>query len=106
SPRFAFLPGASIFQLGCAVAVGFRPRTSSTPAGFRPFDWPPPRGGARGMAVAIVTGGNSGIGRATAVALAQAGFDLGITWHREEERALDTAREVQETGVRCELRRL
>src|SRR5437764_10553751 len=58
------------------------------------------------MAVAIVTGGNSGIGRATAVALARFSFDLGITWHREEERALDTAREVQETGVRCELRRL
>jgi NAD(P)-dependent dehydrogenase (short-subunit alcohol dehydrogenase family) len=30
--------------------------------------------------VAIVTGSESGIGRATAVALAERGFDLGITW--------------------------
>jgi NAD(P)-dependent dehydrogenase (short-subunit alcohol dehydrogenase family) len=38
------------------------------------------------MPAAIVTGGNSGIGRATAVALARAGFDVGITWHRDEDR--------------------
>src|SRR5215208_2356135 len=38
------------------------------------------------MPGAIVTGGNSGIGRAAAVALAQAGFDVAITWHREEDR--------------------
>ena len=37
------------------------------------------------VAVAIVTGGNSGIGRASAVALAASGFDVGITWHRERE---------------------
>ena len=34
-----------------------------------------------------MTGGNSGIGRATSVALAAAGFDVGITWHRDEDRA-------------------
>jgi len=32
------------------------------------------------MPVAIVTGGNTGIGRATAVALAEDGFDVGIAW--------------------------
>lgn len=58
------------------------------------------------MAVAIVTGGNSGIGRATAVALANAGFDLGITWHREESRAETAMREIEQAGVRCELRHL
>ena len=58
------------------------------------------------MAVAIVTGGNSGIGRATAVTLARAGFDLGITWHRMEQRAESAAREIEETGARCELRQL
>ena len=36
---------------------------------------------------AIVTGSESGIGRATAVALAEAGYDLGITWYREREAA-------------------
>jgi NAD(P)-dependent dehydrogenase (short-subunit alcohol dehydrogenase family) len=58
------------------------------------------------MAVAIVTGANSGIGRATAVALARSGFDLGITWHREESRAHDAALEIEQGGVRCELRQL
>ncbi len=58
------------------------------------------------MAVAIVTGGNSGIGRATAVALANSGFDVGITWHREEDRAQSVAREIEEAGARCETRHL
>jgi NAD(P)-dependent dehydrogenase (short-subunit alcohol dehydrogenase family) len=58
------------------------------------------------MPVAIVTGGNSGIGRATAVALAQAGFDLGITWHRDEDRAESAAQEIERMGRRCALRYL
>src|ERR671917_316648 len=33
-----------------------------------------------GARVAIVTGSDSGIGRATAVALAEQGYDIGITW--------------------------
>src|ERR687890_724736 len=37
--------------------------------------------------VAIVTGSESGIGRATAVALARAGCDVGINWYREHELA-------------------
>jgi NAD(P)-dependent dehydrogenase (short-subunit alcohol dehydrogenase family) len=58
------------------------------------------------MSVAIVTGGNSGIGRATAVALAEAGFDVGITWHREEERAREAQREIESLGRRCASRHL
>ena len=58
------------------------------------------------MAVAIVTGGNSGIGRAAAIALASSGFDVGITWHRDEERATSAAREIEEAGARCETRHL
>jgi NAD(P)-dependent dehydrogenase (short-subunit alcohol dehydrogenase family) len=54
--------------------------------------------------VAIVTGGNSGIGRATAVALAHSGFDLGITWHRDEDRARSAVGEVEQLGRRCEVR--
>jgi NAD(P)-dependent dehydrogenase (short-subunit alcohol dehydrogenase family) len=52
--------------------------------------------------IAIVTGGNSGIGRATAVALAAGGFDLGITWHSEEERAESAVAEIESLGRRCE----
>ena len=58
------------------------------------------------MPVAIVTGGNSGIGRAAAVALAGAGFDLGITWHRVEERAEEAVGEIEGLGRRCEVRHL
>lgn len=41
---------------------------------------------------AIVTGSDSGIGRATAVALARAGIDVGVTWRSDEEGAEETAR--------------
>jgi NAD(P)-dependent dehydrogenase (short-subunit alcohol dehydrogenase family) len=53
------------------------------------------------MPVAIVTGGNSGIGRACAVALAARGFDVGIVWHSESERAEDTVAECESHGVRA-----
>src|SRR3712207_3085733 len=56
--------------------------------------------------VAIVTGSESGIGRATAVALAEQGFDLGITWYREQEAAEATAEEVRGLGRRAEVRHL
>lgn len=58
------------------------------------------------MTVAIVTGGNSGIGRAAAVELARAGFDIGITWHREQERAEVALAEIEGLGRRCALHRL
>jgi NAD(P)-dependent dehydrogenase (short-subunit alcohol dehydrogenase family) len=41
---------------------------------------------------AIVTGSDSGIGRATAIALARRGFAVGITWHTDEAGAHETAR--------------
>jgi NAD(P)-dependent dehydrogenase (short-subunit alcohol dehydrogenase family) len=58
------------------------------------------------MPIAIVTGGNSGIGRATAVALAERGFDVGITWHRVEERVESAVEEIERIGRRCEFRHL
>jgi len=50
---------------------------------------------------AIVTGSDSGIGRATAVALADAGMDVGVTWHSDEQGAHRTAAEVRSRGVQA-----
>jgi NAD(P)-dependent dehydrogenase (short-subunit alcohol dehydrogenase family) len=55
---------------------------------------------------AIVTGSDSGIGKAAAVELAQGGLDVGITWHTDEQGAADTAAEVRTHGRRAEVRRL
>jgi NAD(P)-dependent dehydrogenase (short-subunit alcohol dehydrogenase family) len=59
-----------------------------------------------GRRVAIVTGSESGIGRAIAVALAHQGCDLGITWYREETQGEATAAEVRRLGQRAEVRHL
>lgn len=55
---------------------------------------------------AVVSAADSGIGRATAVALAAAGMDVGITWHRDEPGAKETADEVRSHGRRAEIARL
>ena len=55
--------------------------------------------------VALVTGADSGIGRAAALLLASEGFDVGITMHEDEEGARGTAEEVVRRGQRCEIER-
>ncbi len=52
---------------------------------------------------AVVTASDSGIGRATAVALAEAGMDVGITWHADEAGAQQTADEVRGHGQQAEV---
>jgi NAD(P)-dependent dehydrogenase (short-subunit alcohol dehydrogenase family) len=56
--------------------------------------------------VAIVTGSESGIGRAVAAALAAQGCDVGITWYRDEAGGHATAEEVRALGRRAEVRHL
>ncbi|MEV6548566.1 SDR family oxidoreductase [Streptomyces sp. NPDC051597] len=55
---------------------------------------------------ALVTGSDSGIGRATAVRLAEAGLDVAITWHSDETGAQETADEVRATGRRAVVGRM
>jgi NAD(P)-dependent dehydrogenase (short-subunit alcohol dehydrogenase family) len=55
---------------------------------------------------AIVTASDSGIGRATAVALATSGLDVGVTWHSDKAGAQGTAAEVEKAGARAEIAHL
>jgi|SRR4051794_13415107 NAD(P)-dependent dehydrogenase (short-subunit alcohol dehydrogenase family) len=51
--------------------------------------------------LAIVTGGDSGIGQATAQLLATDGFDVALTFHTDEAGARRTADGIVERGQRC-----
>ncbi|MCK6526474.1 SDR family oxidoreductase [Myxococcota bacterium] len=51
--------------------------------------------------VALVTGGDSGIGRAVAVLFAKEGADVAISYLEEEEDAQETRRLVESEGRRC-----
>jgi NAD(P)-dependent dehydrogenase (short-subunit alcohol dehydrogenase family) len=55
---------------------------------------------------AIVTASDSGIGRSIAIVLARGGFDVGVTWHSDEEGARETARQVEQEGARAVVEQL
>lgn len=50
---------------------------------------------------AIITGGDSGIGRAVAYAFAKEGADIAIVYLNEEEDAQETQRTIEKMGRKC-----
>lgn len=86
----------------------FPEQTQELPGSFKLMDPLPDhgeqswRGAGRleGM-VALITGGDSGIGRAVAIAYAREGADIALSFLEEREDATDTARLVIDCGRRC-----
>jgi len=71
-----------------------RPRPESDGADYRAA------GKLRDMA-ALITGGDSGIGRAVAIAYAKEGADVAIVYLDEHDDARDTKRKIEKIGQRC-----
>ncbi len=53
--------------------------------------------------IALVLGGSRGIGRATAVRLAKAGFEIWLTYRSNHTEAQATQSQIESLGRRCEL---
>lgn len=86
----------------------FPEQTQTLPGSFRQMDPQPDHGETSWQGrsrleghVALITGGDSGIGRAVAIAYAREGANVAISYLEETEDAKDTARLIQEAGQRC-----
>jgi NAD(P)-dependent dehydrogenase (short-subunit alcohol dehydrogenase family) len=51
--------------------------------------------------VALITGGDSGIGKAAAIAFAKEGADIAIIYLDEHNDAVETQAQIKDEGVRC-----
>ncbi|MFN4128396.1 MAG: SDR family oxidoreductase [Paracoccaceae bacterium] len=86
----------------------FPPQTQDLPGSFRKMDPVPDHGeetwvgaGRLEGKVALITGGDSGIGRAVAIAYAREGADIALSYLSETEDATSTAELVKAAGRRC-----
>ncbi|MGX7205503.1 SDR family oxidoreductase [Enterococcus pingfangensis] len=48
--------------------------------------------------IALVTGGSRGLGRSTALTLAQKGLDVVITYHSQQEQAAEVVAQIEQNG--------
>src|SRR5881275_1672205 len=88
----------------------FNQQQQEPPGQTRELD-PPPDHGERSYKgsgklegrAALITGGDSGIGKAVAIAFAREGADVLIAYLTEEEDARDTAKWVKEAGRKAVL---
>lgn len=88
------LPAQHLEKPGDEADMALRPR----------FEAPDYKGsGKLGGMTALITGGDSGIGRAVAVLYAREGADVAIVYLEEDEDAEETRRHVQAEGARCVL---
>lgn len=53
--------------------------------------------------LALVVGGSRGIGKSTALRLAKSGFDIFLTYHRNEAAAQAASEEIRKLGVDCQI---
>ncbi len=79
-------------QPGIEAEMTPRPRAEDTAQ---------PGSGKLAGKVAVITGGDSGIGRAVAIAFAKEGADVAIVYLDEHEDAEETRRRVKKKGRRC-----
>ncbi len=55
------------------------------------------------MAVALITGGTRGIGKAIAIKLSKSGYDIAINYRKENDELNKFKNEIEENGVKCAL---
>lgn len=51
--------------------------------------------------IALITGGSRGLGRSVALKLAQNNIDIILTYHRNEQSALDVVEQIKQTGKKA-----
>ena len=92
------------------AAPPFPDQQQSTPGSSAAMDPPPDYGeatykgsGRLAGKKSIITGADSGIGRAVALAFAREGADILVSYYNEDDDARETKRLVEEAGRKCVL---